>query len=38
MITGLDHAVVLVRDIEAGVAGYQTLLGRAPMWRAALST
>jgi len=34
MITGLDHAVVLVRDIEAGVAGYQTLLGRAPMWRA----
>lgn len=34
MITGLDHAVVLVRDIEAGVAGYQTLLGRAPAWRA----
>ncbi|MDO8980891.1 MAG: VOC family protein [Afipia sp.] len=34
MITGLDHAVVLVRDIEAGVAGYQTLLGRTPMWRA----
>ncbi|HCX16904.1 MAG TPA: glyoxalase, partial [Afipia sp.] len=34
MITGLDHAVVLVRDIEAGVAGYQTLLGRAPVWRA----
>lgn len=34
MITGLDHAVVLVRDIEAGAAGYQTLLGRAPMWRA----
>ena len=33
MITGLDHAVVLVRDIEAGVAGYQTLLGRAPAWR-----
>ncbi|HEX7789904.1 MAG TPA: VOC family protein [Afipia sp.] len=33
MITGLDHAVVLVRDIEAGVAGYQTLLGRAPSWR-----
>jgi catechol 2,3-dioxygenase-like lactoylglutathione lyase family enzyme len=34
MITGLDHAVVLVRDIEAGVAGYTTLLGRAPVWRA----
>jgi catechol 2,3-dioxygenase-like lactoylglutathione lyase family enzyme len=34
MITGLDHAVVLVRDIEAGVAGYRTLLGRAPVWRA----
>ncbi len=34
MITKLDHAVVLVRDIEAGVAGYQTLLGRAPAWRA----
>lgn len=34
MITGLDHAVVLVRDIEAAVAGYQTLLGRAPVWRA----
>jgi catechol 2,3-dioxygenase-like lactoylglutathione lyase family enzyme len=34
MITGLDHAVVLVRDIDAGVAGYQTLLGRAPAWRA----
>lgn len=34
MITGLDHAVILVRDIEAGVAGYQTLLGCAPAWRA----
>lgn len=34
MITGLDHAVVLVRDIEAAVAGYQILLGRAPAWRA----
>lgn len=34
MITGLDHVVVLVRDIEAAVAGYQTLLGRAPVWRA----
>lgn len=34
MITDLDHIVVLVRDIEAGVAGHQTLLGRAPSWRA----
>lgn len=34
MITALDHAVVLVRDIEAAVAGYRTLLGRAPSWRA----
>lgn len=33
MITGLDHVVLLVRDIEAGIAGYQTLLGRAPSWR-----
>lgn len=34
MITGLDHAVLLVRDIEAGTKGYQTLLGRTPSWRA----
>ena len=34
MITGLDHAVLLVRDIEAGVAGCQALFGRAPQWRA----
>ena len=34
MITGLDHAVLLVRDIEAGVAGYQALFSRAPQWRA----
>lgn len=34
MITGLDHVVVLVRDIEAAVTGYQTLFGRAPAWRA----
>jgi catechol 2,3-dioxygenase-like lactoylglutathione lyase family enzyme len=33
MITGLDHVVVLVRDIEAGVATYQTLFARAPAWR-----
>lgn len=34
MITALDHAVVLVRDIEAAVAGYAKLFGRAPSWRA----
>ena len=33
MITGLDHVVVLVNDIEAGTTAYQTLLGRAPSWR-----
>jgi catechol 2,3-dioxygenase-like lactoylglutathione lyase family enzyme len=34
MITGLDHAVILVRDIEAAIEGYRTLLGRSPVWRA----
>jgi catechol 2,3-dioxygenase-like lactoylglutathione lyase family enzyme len=33
MIAGLDHVVVLVRDVEAGVAAYKTLLARAPAWR-----
>jgi catechol 2,3-dioxygenase-like lactoylglutathione lyase family enzyme len=33
MITGLDHVVVLVGDLEAGVAAYQTLFARAPAWR-----
>ena len=33
MIAGLDHVVVLVRDIEAGIAAYRTLLARAPAWR-----
>lgn len=33
MITGLDHAVLLVRDINAGVEAYQKLLGHPPMWR-----
>lgn len=35
MITGLDHVVILVADIDAGTAAYQALLGRAPSWRAA---
>jgi catechol 2,3-dioxygenase-like lactoylglutathione lyase family enzyme len=33
VITGLDHIVVLVEDIEAGVKAYELLLGRAPSWR-----
>ena len=35
MITGLDHVVVLLRDLEAGAATYETLLARAPAWRGA---
>jgi catechol 2,3-dioxygenase-like lactoylglutathione lyase family enzyme len=35
MITGLDHVVVLVSELEAAVAGYQTLFARAPAWRSA---
>ncbi|MGB3864744.1 MAG: glyoxalase, partial [Xanthobacteraceae bacterium] len=34
MITGLDHVVVLVRDIEAAASAYAALLGREPAWRA----
>ena len=41
MITGLDHLVVLVNDITAGQAAYQTLLagrgGRAAAHRAELA-
>ena len=33
MITGLDHVVVLVRDLAAGELAYQTLFARAPAWR-----
>ncbi|WP_439401017.1 VOC family protein [Bradyrhizobium sp. DASA03068] len=33
MITGLDHIVVLVGDIGAASAAYQTLLARAPAWQ-----
>jgi catechol 2,3-dioxygenase-like lactoylglutathione lyase family enzyme len=33
MIIGLDHTVLLVRELEAGVDAYQTLLGVAPAWR-----
>jgi catechol 2,3-dioxygenase-like lactoylglutathione lyase family enzyme len=34
MINGLDHVVVAVRDLGAGVGAYEALLGRAPSWRA----
>jgi catechol 2,3-dioxygenase-like lactoylglutathione lyase family enzyme len=33
VITGLDHVVVLARDINAARAAYQTLLARAPSWQ-----
>jgi catechol 2,3-dioxygenase-like lactoylglutathione lyase family enzyme len=35
MIVGLDHVVVLIRELEAGLAAYQTLFARAPAWRSA---
>jgi catechol 2,3-dioxygenase-like lactoylglutathione lyase family enzyme len=34
MITGLDHVVIGVRDLDAGVRAYERLLGRAASWRA----
>lgn len=33
MITGLDHVVVLVNDIDAAAASYETLFARTPSWR-----
>ena len=33
MITGLDHIVVLLGNLEAGAKAYELLLGRAPSWR-----
>jgi len=33
VISGLDHLVVLLEDLKAGSAAYETLLGRAPSWR-----
>jgi catechol 2,3-dioxygenase-like lactoylglutathione lyase family enzyme len=32
-IAGLDHVVVLVHDLDAAVAAYQVLFGRAPASR-----
>lgn len=34
IIHGLDHVVIAVRDLDAGAAAYQTLLGGVPTWRA----
>lgn len=34
IVHGLDHVVVAVRDLDAAVAAYRALLGRAPAWRA----
>jgi catechol 2,3-dioxygenase-like lactoylglutathione lyase family enzyme len=33
MIAALDHVVILVGDIEAGTAAYETLFACAPAWR-----
>ena len=33
MIAGLDHVVVLVSDLAAAAAAYQTLFARTPAWR-----
>jgi catechol 2,3-dioxygenase-like lactoylglutathione lyase family enzyme len=33
VITGLDHVVVLVRDIAAGATAFEKVLARAPAWR-----
>jgi catechol 2,3-dioxygenase-like lactoylglutathione lyase family enzyme len=33
VIAGLDHVVLLVEDIAAGSAAYQTLFARLPAWR-----
>lgn len=33
MITGLDHVVVLLEDIQAGSAAFETLLARKPSWQ-----
>jgi catechol 2,3-dioxygenase-like lactoylglutathione lyase family enzyme len=33
LISGLDHVVVLVRDIEAASVAYQTLFARTPAWQ-----
>jgi catechol 2,3-dioxygenase-like lactoylglutathione lyase family enzyme len=37
MITGLDHAVLLVRDLDQATADYSALFGRDPDWRGAFN-
>jgi catechol 2,3-dioxygenase-like lactoylglutathione lyase family enzyme len=32
-VTGLDHVVVLVNELEVAVAAYQALFARGPAWR-----
>ena len=32
MISGFDHAPIIVRDLEAAVGRYTAMLGRAPSW------
>jgi catechol 2,3-dioxygenase-like lactoylglutathione lyase family enzyme len=33
LIHALDHVVIAVRDLDAGIAAYRKLLGRPPGWR-----
>jgi len=37
MITGFDHAPIVVRDLDAAVARYTAMLGRAPSWTGRLA-
>jgi catechol 2,3-dioxygenase-like lactoylglutathione lyase family enzyme len=34
LVTGLDHIVLVVPEIDSGAAVYESLLGRPPVWRA----
>ncbi|MEZ5999939.1 VOC family protein [Hyphomonas sp.] len=34
LVTGLDHIVLVVPEIDSGAAVYESLLGRSPVWRA----
>jgi len=36
LITAVDHVPIVVRDLDAAVAAYSTLLGRAPSWEGKL--
>ncbi len=33
MLTGFDHATIVVREVEEAVRSYERLLGRPPSWR-----